>query len=137
MIMRHREGLTAAVPSCPDWDVSVLAHQGINGALSTGDLVASPALMGRGDPLAVQAREDRLYPGRAMMIAPASIARPTTGVIEASKCCDQLHWSSTSAPLGRAMNGATTTQPAKPPQDQIPEWETARADGAPLEQAHC
>ena len=51
--------------------------------------------------------------GRAIMIAPASSARPRTVVIEASRCWDQVHWSSTSAPLGSPMNGATTTQPTK------------------------
>ena len=34
-------------------------------------------------------------------------------VIEASRCCDQVHWSSTSAPLGSPVNGASTTQPTK------------------------
>ena len=48
-----------------------------------------------------------------MTIAATTKIKPATAVIEASKCCDQVHCSSTSAPLGKSVNGATATQPTK------------------------
>ena len=42
-----------------------------------------------------------------MTIALATRNKPTKAVIEARTCWDQVHCSSTSAPLGKSVNGAT------------------------------
>jgi len=80
----------------------------------TGELVAGRRYRPQGIASGSAERRSSERRCRAMMIAPASSMRPRRVVIEATRCCDQLHWNSTSSPLGSFVNGATATQPTKP-----------------------
>ena len=101
--LHHQSGVTMTIWLGSSWGLDADGYAGSN---SQHDHLGAICLPSRRAKI-VSTR------GRAIMIAPASNARPRTVVIEASRCWDQVHWSSTSAPLGSPVNGATTTQPTK------------------------